>query len=49
MNGKEVYLYTNAGSSGAIGHTNSTIGSVGGPISEEEMIKIVENIQKVEE
>ncbi len=48
-NGKEVYLYTNAGSSGAIWYTNSTIESVGGPISEEDMIKIVENIQKVEE
>ncbi len=48
-NGKEVYLFTNAGDEGAVWHTDCTIESVGGPISEEEIIRIVESIQKVEE
>lgn len=48
-NGKEVYLYTNAGDEGAVWYTDCTIESVGGPISEEDIIRIVESIQKVEE
>lgn len=47
-NGKEVYLYTNAGSRGAIWHTDCTIEFVDGPISEEELIKMVESIKKTE-
>lgn len=45
-NGKEVYLYTNAGARGAIWHTNCTIESVFGPISEEEITRMVESIPK---
>ncbi len=43
-NGKEVYLYTNAGARGAIWHTNCTIESVFGPLSDDEITKMVESI-----
>ncbi len=48
-NGKEIYLYTNARARGAVWHTNCTIESAFGPISEEEITKMVESIQKMEE
>lgn len=48
-NGKEVYMLTNSGDVVAVWHTNNTVENLGGPIAEEEVIKMVESIQKAEE
>lgn len=48
-NRKEVYILTNSGDVVAVWHTNNTIENLGGPISEEEVVKMVESIQIKEE
>jgi len=48
-NRKEVYILTNSGDVVAVWHTNNTIEELGGPISEDEVIKMVESIQIKEE
>lgn len=44
-NGKDVYITTNCGETVAIWHSDSTIEDLGGPISEHDVIRMVESIE----
>ena len=44
-NGFEIYITTNNGKTVAIWHDNTTMADLGGPISEEDVIQMIESIQ----